>query len=238
MVTVYEPSPSKKRPMESSLLQEDIWHILNFPNTPQEGEKHLKLWPVLFTSNKDSQRRYLSLLQGELQGTRITLPTNSEHSFESIREECWGQFLIDLPKNLGSGSKCIAERGLGSAKWIDQWQMMEDGNSTCHVLALLEITTENDDFYFNDIVHQWTDSDDLNICRHHEWDMPKADRYPLSMLAKGWNIEISEKDPDSLQLPMDRHEGSESLDKDSPSRPLNKKKRGSGGGNRGQDRAH
>ena len=67
------PSPSKKRQIASSILEQQVWDTLNFRSTPPDGEKRLQIWPVIYTVSQSKQRRYLSLLQGELQCTRVSL---------------------------------------------------------------------------------------------------------------------------------------------------------------------
>jgi len=104
----------KKRTINSSLLEEEVWSLLQFPETPT-GEKHLQLWPIIFTKCGGSLR-YLSLLNGELQGTHITLPTGTEQTNDSLRASFWGQMQLDMEKNIGAGSRSIANR---------QWDTVE-----------------------------------------------------------------------------------------------------------------
>ena len=65
------------------------WDTLNFQYTPPKGKKRLQNWLVIHTQgSSDGQIRYLSLLQGELQATRVSFATNATPSFEEAPQVC------------------------------------------------------------------------------------------------------------------------------------------------------
>jgi hypothetical protein len=92
---------AKKRTISTSLLETQVWETLNFLFAPSGGEKRMQLWLVIYTSSPSGHRRYLSPGQGDLQGTRVSLPSNVTQTLESIKEICWEQLQVDLLSNIG-----------------------------------------------------------------------------------------------------------------------------------------
>lgn len=160
---------SKKRTISTSILTKALWKLLRFLNTPT-GEKHLKLWPIIYTQCRGS-KRYMSLLNVELQGTRISLPTGEIQSNESLRENFWSQMQSDLEINVGLGSRYLAHHHWNTIEWINNWQKLEDRSHICHVIALIEYTAEDDLFFIEESTHQWTIAEDLNIWTSSDWAM-------------------------------------------------------------------
>lgn len=155
-------TPSKKRPSTSTVLTDRVWDTLNFQYTPPDGERRLQIWPVIHTQGSNGgQIRYLSLLQGELQATRVSFATNTTPSFEEACQVYWEQLQCDLTRNLGVGCKSLLSRPWETIQWVEKRQAMEDGSSICHVLALLNVNSGDDNFHFNETRYKWTDCEFL-----------------------------------------------------------------------------
>lgn len=60
-----QETPSKKRTLASSILDDNIWKTLALPFIPPEGEIKLQIWPVIYTTGPLG-RVYHNILLGEL----------------------------------------------------------------------------------------------------------------------------------------------------------------------------
>lgn len=67
---------------------------------------------------------------------------------------------------------------------MDQWQKLEDGSYICHILALMETSHIDNTFYFDEAQQQWTESDDLGVWIHPDWELAPKERFPLKMLTQ------------------------------------------------------
>jgi len=177
-----EIATSKKRTILSSILEESVWALLKFPNTPPR-RKTVAIWLITFTKCRNSTR-YLSLLNGELQGTRITLPTDTEQSNKSLRTTFWNQMTADMERDVGLNNRNLANGHWDSSKWVLNWQQLDDGFHTYHVLILMEHIAEDDQFYIDESTHQWTIVEDLRIWISTDWDMDIDARFSLQIFGR------------------------------------------------------
>jgi len=129
----------------------------------------------------------------------------------------------DLEKNVGPGTRCLANRQWNTIEWIHDWQKQEDGSHICHVIALIEHTLEDEHFYIEETTHQWTVAEDLKIWTSWDWDMDIEARFPLQMLANHWQVPIESND-DDMQISNFPSEDNEENQEDSPNRPALKRR--------------
>jgi hypothetical protein len=66
-------TPSKKRASPSSNLDDNLWRLLDFSNTPRKGIRRMFMWLVITTTGVDNRKLFLSYLQGDLHPTKVSL---------------------------------------------------------------------------------------------------------------------------------------------------------------------
>jgi hypothetical protein len=225
-----QQTPSKKRTPVSSNLDESIWRLLNFSNTPGEGIRRMLMWPIITTTGVDGRRMYLSYLQGDLHATKVSLPTIAGQTLVGIRQLCWEQLQCDMKLTIGTGSSGLISLGWEKAQWTEKWQYLEDGSFVCHVLAIMTVAEDDDIFYFDECKYKWTEACLLKVLINPNWDIPKDSIFPLRLLTEYWGIDTSFLEKDSeLSEAMEVAAGasfklSNTGDFDSPDKPLVKKR--------------
>jgi hypothetical protein len=69
------------------------------------------MWPIITTKGASSRRVYLSQLQGDLNPTKVSLPTHVDQSLDGIWQLYWEQLQCDVKINIGPGSNDIISGG-------------------------------------------------------------------------------------------------------------------------------
>lgn len=86
---------------------------------------------------------------------------------------------VDLGKNTGSGSHSLANKQWDQIDWVSNWQKTEEGSFTCHMIAIIEHTTNDNTFYIDESTYQWTIANDLKIWVSTDWEMDLEARFLL-----------------------------------------------------------
>ena len=153
---------TKKRVLTLSILDASIQNILALLLTPREGDKKLRIWLVMHA--KQSRRRvYHSLLFGELMCTQIHLAPYSNLTIANIQQQCWNQLQAYLFQQIGQNSKALTSKSQEEVEWIEKWQSLKKSNYICHILAIMEIRSNDKRFFFDEAKFKWIDEAFLQV---------------------------------------------------------------------------
>lgn len=158
-----QTTPGRKRLLASTILTEAVWETLNTNDTPQIGEKRLQIWPVVYLAGTNTPKRYLSLLSGELEATKVSMIPMPNFTFAEVKQICWDQLQLALMRKIGGGAQTLTKRTWDSIQWVEQWQALLQGGAICHVLAVMDLDPADDHFYFNEATHKWTDAEFIRV---------------------------------------------------------------------------